>query len=56
MAKRRSAPKKRDPSAPKRETADQPHLPVLFHETVDMVDPQPGQTVVDGTFGAGGHA
>lgn len=56
MAKRRSAPKKRDPSAPKRETADQPHLPVLFHETVDMVDPQPGETVVDGTFGAGGHA
>lgn len=56
MAKRRSAPKKRDPSAPKRETAEQPHLPVLFHETIEMVDPRPGQTVVDGTFGAGGHA
>jgi 16S rRNA (cytosine1402-N4)-methyltransferase len=36
--------------------ADAPHLPVLWEETVDMVDPQSGQTVVDGTFGAGGHA
>ncbi|WP_026911773.1 16S rRNA (cytosine(1402)-N(4))-methyltransferase RsmH [Patulibacter minatonensis] len=35
---------------------DAPHLPVLWRETVDMVDPRPGQTVVDGTFGAGGHA
>lgn len=35
---------------------DAPHLPVLWRETVDMVDPQPGSTVVDGTFGAGGHA
>jgi 16S rRNA (cytosine1402-N4)-methyltransferase len=33
-----------------------PHLPVLWRETVDMVDPQPGGTVIDGTFGAGGHA
>lgn len=35
---------------------DRPHLPVLWRETVDMVDPRPGGTVVDGTFGAGGHA
>lgn len=35
---------------------DRPHLPVLWQETVAMVDPQPGGTVVDGTFGAGGHA
>jgi 16S rRNA (cytosine1402-N4)-methyltransferase len=36
--------------------ADRPHLPVLWEETVAMVDPRPGQTVIDGTFGAGGHA
>ncbi|MEV4423696.1 16S rRNA (cytosine(1402)-N(4))-methyltransferase RsmH [Patulibacter sp. NPDC049589] len=42
-----------DPAAP---AADAPHLPVLWEETVAMVDPQPGQTVIDGTFGAGGHA
>lgn len=41
-----------DPDAP----ADRPHLPVLWRETVEMVDPHPGDTVVDGTFGAGGHA
>jgi 16S rRNA (cytosine1402-N4)-methyltransferase len=35
---------------------ERPHLPVLWRETVDMVDPRPGGTVVDGTFGAGGHA
>lgn len=42
----------RTPDAPD----DRPHLPVLWEETVAMVDPQPGGTVVDGTFGAGGHA
>ncbi|MGX6447910.1 16S rRNA (cytosine(1402)-N(4))-methyltransferase RsmH, partial [Patulibacter sp. S7RM1-6] len=33
-----------------------PHLPVLADELVAMLDPRPGETIVDGTFGAGGHA
>ncbi len=32
------------------------HLPVLLVELVDLLAPQPGQTAVDCTFGAGGHA
>jgi 16S rRNA (cytosine1402-N4)-methyltransferase len=33
-----------------------PHIPVLATEVVDLLDPQPGDVVVDCTFGAGGHA
>ena len=32
------------------------HVPVLAKELVDVLDPRPGDTVVDCTFGAGGHA
>lgn len=32
------------------------HLPVLARELVDLIGPQPGETVIDCTFGAGGHA
>jgi 16S rRNA (cytosine1402-N4)-methyltransferase len=32
------------------------HEPVLADEVLDLLRPQPGQTVVDCTFGAGGHA
>jgi 16S rRNA (cytosine1402-N4)-methyltransferase len=32
------------------------HVPVLAAELIDLLDPQPGQTIVDCTFGAGGHA
>ena len=32
------------------------HVPVLAGEVVYLLDPRPGETVVDGTFGAGGHA
>jgi 16S rRNA (cytosine1402-N4)-methyltransferase len=32
------------------------HVPVLAEEVVTNLDPRPGETVVDGTFGAGGHA
>ena len=32
------------------------HVPVLAAELLDMLDPQPGETAVDATFGAGGHA
>lgn len=35
---------------------DQPHVPVMPDEVLDVLDPRPGQVVVDGTFGAGGHA
>jgi 16S rRNA (cytosine1402-N4)-methyltransferase len=33
-----------------------PHVPVLLREVVDAIDPAPGKTVVDGTFGAGGYS
>src|SRR3954447_8648256 len=32
------------------------HVPVLADEIVANLDPRPGDTVVDGTFGAGGHS
>ena len=32
------------------------HVPVLATELVDLLDPKPGDTVVDCTFGGGGHA
>ncbi len=31
------------------------HVPVLLQETIDWLDPRPGQTFVDGTLGGGGH-
>jgi 16S rRNA (cytosine1402-N4)-methyltransferase len=32
------------------------HLPVLAGELLELLDPQPGQTAIDCTFGDGGHA
>lgn len=32
------------------------HIPVLATELVDLIAPRPGDTVIDCTFGAGGHA
>ncbi len=32
------------------------HVPVLAAELIDLLDPQPGQTAIDCTFGGGGHA
>ncbi len=32
------------------------HVPVLAEEVVSLLDPRPGETIVDGTFGAGGHS
>ena len=32
------------------------HVPVLAAELIDLLDPSSGQTIVDCTFGAGGHA
>jgi len=32
------------------------HVPVLADEVLAALDPRPGQTIVDATFGAGGHS
>src|SRR5919205_3412070 len=32
------------------------HVPVLADEVLAALDPRPGETVIDCTFGAGGHA
>jgi 16S rRNA (cytosine1402-N4)-methyltransferase len=31
------------------------HVPVLLDEVLHWIDPRPGQTIVDGTLGGGGH-
>jgi 16S rRNA (cytosine1402-N4)-methyltransferase len=36
--------------------APRPHIPVLATELVELISPRPGDTVIDCTFGAGGHA
>ena len=33
-----------------------PHLPVMLPEVLEALAPAPGQTVIDGTFGAGGYS
>src|SRR6187397_2245436 len=35
---------------------DAGHVPVLAAELVDVLGPQAGETAIDCTFGAGGHA
>jgi 16S rRNA (cytosine1402-N4)-methyltransferase len=35
--------------------SEAPHKPVLIQEVVEALEPGPGATVVDGTFGAGGY-
>ncbi len=32
-----------------------PHISVLLNEIVDALDAKPGETIIDGTFGAGGY-
>jgi 16S rRNA (cytosine1402-N4)-methyltransferase len=43
------------PNVLQRSGAD-PHVPVLAEEVRDLLAARPGETVVDATFGAGGHA
>jgi 16S rRNA (cytosine1402-N4)-methyltransferase len=37
-------------------SAPAPHIPVLLDEVIAGLAPQPGETYVDGTFGAGGYS
>jgi 16S rRNA (cytosine1402-N4)-methyltransferase len=32
------------------------HIPVLLNETIRLLNPQPGEKLIDCTFGAGGHS
>ncbi|NCF75460.1 MAG: 16S rRNA (cytosine(1402)-N(4))-methyltransferase, partial [Xanthomonadaceae bacterium] len=32
------------------------HIPVLLNEVVEVIDPKPGENLIDGTIGGGGHA
>lgn len=34
---------------------EEPHIPVLLEEVIAALDPQPGDVIVDATFGAGGY-
>ncbi len=35
---------------------DRAHVPVFFHQTIELLAPRPGAQYIDGTVGAGGHA
>lgn len=36
-------------------TPPAPHVPVLLDEVLEALDPQPGDVIIDATFGAGGY-
>ncbi|XP_074130302.1 12S rRNA N(4)-cytidine methyltransferase METTL15 [Sminthopsis crassicaudata] len=38
------------------ETMKQSHIPVMVNEVIDCLAPQPGQNILDMTFGSGGHS
>jgi 16S rRNA (cytosine1402-N4)-methyltransferase len=61
LAKRRRGGRPRQSRRPpaSASTSGQPgssHVPVLAEELLELLDPQPGQTAIDCTFGDGGHA
>jgi 16S rRNA (cytosine1402-N4)-methyltransferase len=63
MAKRRRGGSRRGDERRGRRLAASPvsgegasHLPVLAGELLELLDPHPGQTAIDCTFGDGGHA
>ncbi|QZD92179.1 16S rRNA (cytosine(1402)-N(4))-methyltransferase RsmH [Qipengyuania xiapuensis] len=35
--------------------SEAPHIPVLLDEVIEALDPQPGDVLIDATFGAGGY-
>ncbi len=35
---------------------DAPHIPVMLNEVLQTLQPKPGETYIDGTFGAGGYS
>ena len=35
--------------------APPPHIPVLLSEVIESLAPRDGETLIDGTFGAGGY-
>ena len=41
---------------PERNAEETVHRPVLFKEVLEILDPKPGGTYVDGTLGGGGHS
>jgi 16S rRNA (cytosine1402-N4)-methyltransferase len=54
--RRSPRPRSRQTAEPDLDGAQRRHRPVLANELVDVLDPRPGQTAVDCTFGDGGHA
>ena len=44
------------PNASQSASAEGAHVPVMAQEVLDLLEPRPGDTIVDCTFGAGGHA
>jgi len=52
----RSFHRKRRPPRKDRSTPGGEHRPVLLDELLEVVNPQPGQTIVDCTLGFAGHA
>jgi 16S rRNA (cytosine1402-N4)-methyltransferase len=43
-------------SATEEETQSSVHTPVLLHEVITFLNPQPGDFIIDGTVDGGGHA